>query len=50
MRYLNDEFKPFFVLLQTCFVYGIQGGNQIKLSGRSYSGWGNCQFKFDKSR
>ena len=33
MRCLNEEFKPFFVLLETCFVYGIQGGNNLSDKG-----------------
>ena len=33
MRCLNDEFKPFFVLLETCFVYGIQGDNNLSDKG-----------------
>ena len=33
MRYLNEEVKPFFVLLEKCFVYGIQGGNNLSDEG-----------------
>ena len=33
MRCLNEEFKSFFVLLETCFVYGIQGGNNLSDKG-----------------
>lgn len=33
MRCLSEEFKSFFILLETCFVYGIQGGNNLSDKG-----------------
>ena len=29
MRFLSEEFKSFYVLLEKCFVYEIQGGSNL---------------------
>ena len=43
MRCLNEEFKPFFVLLEMCFVYGIQGGNNLSDKGPCVVG---CNYNY----